>query len=165
MVERNSGLKHGSHSSHLRCVPTSNVLVERRSGSKHKAHISHLRCVPPRDVSIELSPLKKRLLHRGDERRIPIADWPEYRIGAIPVDWIVRKTIIHCFFKIGIYIVVPRNGLILTFDISSICKRGSSANRLAENAKPTRVPFVFGTVLTHENVSRKTFWLTRTAIT
>ena len=31
LVERRSGMKHISHISHLRCVPTPNVLVERRS--------------------------------------------------------------------------------------------------------------------------------------
>ena len=41
------------HISHLRCVPTPNVLVERRSVIKHISHISHLRCVPTPNVVVE----------------------------------------------------------------------------------------------------------------
>ena len=66
------------HISHLRCVPTPNVLVERRSGSKHEDIevtcavfqlpmswlnaeaeqnisyiVSHLRCVPTPNVLVE----------------------------------------------------------------------------------------------------------------
>ena len=50
LVERRSGIKHPSHSSHLRCVPTPNVLVEHRSVIKHRIHISHLRRVPTPNV-------------------------------------------------------------------------------------------------------------------
>ena len=52
LVERRSGLNI-THISHLRCVPTPNVLVERRSLIKHMMHISHFPCVPLRNVAVE----------------------------------------------------------------------------------------------------------------
>ena len=71
MVERRSGLKHTLHISHLRCVPTPNVLVERRSVIKHRIHISHLRCVPTPNVLVERRSGTKHSIHISHLRCVP----------------------------------------------------------------------------------------------
>ena len=69
--------------SHLRCVPTPNVLVERRSEIKHISHICHFFCVPLRNIAVECTFTTKALkstsiksAHTFDQTRIPIRHRP-----------------------------------------------------------------------------------------
>ena len=65
------------HISHLRCVPTPNVLVERRSGIKHRVHCSHLRCVPTPNVLIKRKSVRKHIPHSG-----------QFSVFQRPISWL-----------------------------------------------------------------------------
>ena len=63
LVERRSGIKHPIHINHFSCIPTPNVLVERRSGMKHPLHINHFSCIPTPNVLVERRTTTKHMSH------------------------------------------------------------------------------------------------------
>ena len=83
MVERRSVIKRRSHISHLRRVPTPNVLVERRSLIKHLIHLTHFPCIPLRNISVECTFTAKAFMctsspstHIRHQTRVPIRHRP-----------------------------------------------------------------------------------------
>ena len=107
MVERRSFFKHSSHSHHLRCIPTPNVLVERRSFIKHNFHISHFFCSPTPNVLVERRSALKHISHSSHFFCVPIPNvLVERRSGVKHISHIshffcvpLRNVAVECTFS------------------------------------------------------------------